>query len=100
MAGSTMETPPETPLHSVWIPALYRDLTGGAEIVEVAATSIAELVDTLEERYPGIKERLVKDDRIRPHVAVSINNEISPRGLRQRLRNPSEVHFVPAMGGG
>ncbi len=97
MAESPLEAPP---LHSVWIPSLYRDLTDGAEVVEVAATTVAELVDILEERYPGIKERLVVDGRIRPHIAVSVNNEITHRGLRQKLHAPSEIHFVPAMSGG
>lgn len=87
-------------IHTVWIPPLYRDLTGGQEIVQMSASSIGELIKGLDDRFPGIEERLCDDDRIRPHIAVSIDGEVTPRGLRQKLRQSSEIHFVPAMAGG
>lgn len=88
------------PTHSVWIPSLYRDLTGGEETVEVSASTVGEVIDLLEERFPGIEDRLCEDGRIRPHIAVSIDGEVTPRGRNQRLPEPSEIHFVPAMSGG
>ncbi len=86
--------------HEVWIPALHRDLTGGDEVVEVSGDSVGEVVASLEERYPGIEARLCDGDRIRPYISVAVNGEITHRGLRQRLREPSEIHFVPSLGGG
>lgn len=86
--------------HNVWIPPLYRDLTNGQEIVQMSASTIDELIKGLDERFPGIRDRLCDEDRIRPHIAVSIDGEVTPRGLRQRLKQPSEIHFVPAMSGG
>lgn len=86
--------------HTVWIPPLYRDLTDGKDLVDVNAASIAEVVRALDELFPGIEERLCDGGRVRPHIAVSIDGEVSPRGLRQKLRQPSEIHFVPAMAGG
>ena len=32
--------------------------------------------------------------------AVSVNNEVTRRGLRQRLTEPSEIHFIPSLSGG
>jgi molybdopterin synthase sulfur carrier subunit len=86
--------------HEVWIPALHRDLTGGAEIVLVAGDTIGEVIANLDARFPGIQERLVDDGRIRPYISVAINGAITHRGLHQRLRTRSEIHFVPALGGG
>jgi sulfur-carrier protein len=86
--------------HSVWIPALYRDLTGGQEIVKVSGTTIAEVIAALDSTHPGLQDRLCEGDRIRPYISVAVNGTITRRGLLQRLTQPSEIHFVPALGGG
>jgi len=88
------------PTHTVWIPSLYRDLTGGAESVEVSADNVGDVIDKLEKQYPGIADRLCEDGRIRPHIAVSIDGEVTNRGRRQKLPEPSEIHFIPALSGG
>ena len=41
-----------------------------------------------------------KDDRIKPGLAVSINGEITNDGLRTRIAENDEVHFVAAISGG
>jgi molybdopterin converting factor small subunit len=86
--------------HEVWIPALHRDLTEGAEIVKIGGETVGELIANLDTRYPGIAARLLDNGRIRPYISVAINGTITHRGLHQKLREPSEVHFVPALGGG
>ena len=86
--------------HEVWIPAVHRDLTGGLETVKLAGETIGEVVAALDERFPGIAARLVDGGRIRPYISVAVNGVISHRGLHQRLPEPSEIHFVPALGGG
>lgn len=85
---------------TVWIPSLLRSLTGGVTQIEIEAGSLRELIDRLDERHPGIKDRLVSDDRVKPNIAVVVNGVNSRGGLRQTLDNGSEVHFVPAMSGG
>jgi molybdopterin synthase sulfur carrier subunit len=86
--------------HDVWIPALHRDLTGGQEVVKVEGATVGEVVAGLEELFPGIAARLVDEGRIRPYISVAVNGEIAIRGLRTKLTEPSEIHFVPAIGGG
>lgn len=86
--------------HEVWIPPLHRDLSQGAERLTLTGETVGDLIDELEQRFPGMKDRLCDEGRIRPHIAVAVNGLIVSRGLRQRLTEPSEVHFVPAMGGG
>ena len=84
----------------VWIPPLMRSLTEGQETVEVPGNSIRELVDALDERYPGIKDRLCDGDQLRPGITVTVDGTLSYKGLRERVEAHSEVHFVPAIGGG
>ena len=85
---------------SVWIPSLLRDLTGGVQEIAIVASTVNELVDALEARYPGIRDRLCEDDRIRPNIAVVVDGRRSARGLRQAIEPNSEVHFIPAISGG
>ncbi|CAN5549220.1 N/A [soil metagenome] len=85
---------------TVWIPALHRDLAGGAETVIVEANTIGEVIDQLEAKFPGFAARLSEDGKMRANIAVAINGEITHRGLRQNLTEPSEVHFIPALSGG
>jgi sulfur-carrier protein len=86
--------------HQVWIPALHRDLTAGQEIITVAGATVGEVVAQLEVLYPGMAARLCDEGKLRHHIAVAINSEVSHRGLRQRLTKPSEIHFIPALSGG
>lgn len=86
--------------HDVWIPPVHRDLTGGAERVQVAATTVGEVMAALDALYPGMAARLTLDSALRPGIAVAVDGVITSRGLRQRLTAPSEIHFIPAMAGG
>jgi sulfur-carrier protein len=84
----------------VWIPSLLQNLTGGAENVSVPGATVGEIIDHLEARFPGIKDRLVNGTEIRPHIAVAIDGDVSPEGLEQDVQEASEIHFIPALSGG
>lgn len=85
---------------TVWIPALLRDLTGGRETLAVPGETVRQLIDNLDAAYPGMRERLCQDGRLRPGLAVVVDGEVSRQGLRRRLDEGSEVHFLPALSGG
>jgi molybdopterin synthase sulfur carrier subunit len=85
---------------TVVIPALLRKFTGGIERVDVPAKSIRELVHRLGEQFPGIDQQLLEDGDIRPSIAVSIDGEIATGGVLDTVNENSEVHFIPALGGG
>ena len=91
---------PASPHHTIWIPPVHRDLTGGAERVQVEAATVGEVVAALDARFPGMAARLSLGGALRPGIAVAVDGVIATRGLRQRLAAPSELHFVPAMAGG
>ena len=84
----------------VFIPALLRDLTAGEESLHLPGGTVREVIDRLEDRYPGIKARLVDGDRLRPGIMVVVDGSVSRLRLRRRLRENSEVHFLPAISGG
>ncbi len=86
----------------VWVPALYRDLTAGAETVTIPGATVREIIENLEVRFPGMKARLYRDDeeRLRPGMAVVVDGEVTRQKLRHSVGENSEVHFLPAISGG
>ncbi len=85
---------------TVWIPSLLRDMTHGKHELQVEARTVREVVAQLELMFPGIAERLVQDNRLRPGLMLVVDGASSNEGLRYVLDPGSEVHFVPAMSGG
>jgi molybdopterin synthase sulfur carrier subunit len=85
---------------TVVIPALLRKFTGGIERVDVPGKSIRELVRNLGDQFPGIDQQLLQDGDIRPSIAVSIDGEIATGGVLDAVSENSEIHFIPALGGG
>src|SRR3984957_3903876 len=85
---------------TVVIPALLRKFTGGIERVDVPGRSIRELVRNLGEQFPGLDQQLLQAGDIRPSIAVSIDGEIATGGVLDAVSENSEVHFIPALGGG
>lgn len=85
---------------SVFVPPLLRNLTENRVVVAVEGDTVREVIDNLEAGYPGIKDRICEDDRIRPTIAVAVDGQISNQGMRRPVRADSEVHFLPAIGGG
>jgi sulfur-carrier protein len=84
----------------VWIPPLLRDLTGGQETVTVPGARVSQIIEELDRRYPGIEARLCDGDGLRPGMVVVVDTSVAALGLLQPVGPNSEVHFLPAIGGG
>lgn len=85
---------------TVFIPTQLRQLTAGIDRAEVSAANVRDLIAALELRFPGISERLIDDGQLAAGLIVSIDGQVNPRGVRAALGARSEVHFLPAIGGG
>ena len=85
---------------TVFVPTMLQAMTQGVKQVEIPAANVRQVIDRLEELYPGIKARLVEGGQIRPNLAVGIDGEVARMGLLEKVGETSEVHFVPAIGGG
>ena len=84
----------------IFIPTMLQKMTDGAQKVDMEARNVRQVIERLEELYPGIKDRLLEDGDIAPNIAVAIDGDVAIMGLLQRVGENSEVHFVPAIGGG
>jgi molybdopterin synthase sulfur carrier subunit len=85
---------------TVFIPSLMQKLSDGKSRIEIEGSSVRQIVNNLEAQYPGFKERLVDDGRIKGNISVAIDGEITPLGMLEKVGENSEVHFLPAIGGG
>jgi molybdopterin synthase sulfur carrier subunit len=87
----------------VLIPTPLRNLTGNAADVQVDAKDIASMLQGLEAKHPGIKERLCDDSgKLRRFVNVYLNEE-DIRFMQAEataLKDGDEVSIVPAIAGG
>ena len=85
---------------TVFIPSLMQGLTGGLQTVEIEGSTVRQIVENLEKAHPGMRERLVEAGRIKPNISVAVDGEITPLGMLEKVGESSEVHFLPAIGGG
>ena len=86
----------------VWIPPKLQELTAGNQQVQVDGSTVRRLINNLELKHPGIKEYLVdeEEDDLIPRQDVIIDGEVSQLGMLDKVGESSEVHFLPAIGGG
>src|SRR5215467_7883196 len=84
----------------VFLSAMLQPLTGGVSQVRVAGRTIRTIINNLEERFPGIKDRLLQDGDLRPDVAIAVDGEMGRDGLAEQVGEDSEVHFIPPLSGG
>ncbi|MAF37421.1 MAG: molybdopterin synthase sulfur carrier subunit [Chloroflexi bacterium] len=84
----------------IFIPTMLQSLTVGIKRVEMEARNIRHVIEQLDEMFPGIKDRLVENGEIRPNLAIAIDGDVAIMGMLEKVGENSEVHFVPAIGGG
>lgn len=88
---------------TVRIPTPLRKLTNELEVVSASGNTIAEIFDSLDKAFPGLKERICDDaGQVRRFVNVFVNDE-DIRFLEESatpVKETDEVSIVPAIAGG
>ena len=88
---------------SVMIPTPLKKLTGGLSQVEVEAKNVAELIEELDRKYQGMKERLCDGEgKVRRFINIYVNDEDIRflHNLNTSLRDGDRISIVPAIAGG
>ena len=68
--------------------------------LELASATLGQLVDDLEQRWPGMRDRLCEPGpRLREHINVFVDGE-RVGDLSAALSSESVVHVIPAVAGG
>src|SRR5579863_4551918 len=86
----------------VRIPTPLRTLTGGADEVTAAGGTLAEVIEDLERKHPGIRDRLLDDKGVRRFVNIYVGEEDVRflDGLKTALKAGDQISIVPAIAGG
>ena len=87
----------------VRIPTPLQPLTDRQPEVEASGETLREVLADLEERYPGMQQRLYDDDgKLRRFVNVYVNDEDVRflDGEDTALHEGDEISIVPAIAGG
>lgn len=88
------------PVVMVTLPAvLVRLFPGSIRQLELAASTVGEVIDLLDRRWPGMRDRLCDSTpRIRRHLNIFVAGERA--SLTTRLTPGVEVLIMTAMSGG
>ena len=87
----------------VVIPTPLRKFTGGAELVEVEATTLLEVLDKVDSRYPGFRASVCDETgSLKRFINIYIDGEDVRflENLSTRVSDGAEVAIVPAISGG
>lgn len=86
----------------VRIPTPLRTLTGGEEQVRVEGTTVLQVIENLEKKHPGMRERLLDDKGVRRFVNIYAGDEDIRflDGLETTVTDNQELSIVPAIAGG
>jgi len=74
--------------------AELRRFTDGVAEIELEAANVRRLIRALDERYPGMGERLSEG------TSVAIDGNIIPDAEFEDLPDGAEVHFLDTLSGG
>jgi sulfur-carrier protein len=84
----------------VRIPTPLRSYTDQHGVVDADGRTVAEVLEDLDRRYPGIRFRVVDEQgRLRKHMKVFVAEE-SVRDLTTALEGIDEVVIMQALSGG
>ena len=87
----------------VRVPTPLRKYTAGQDEVAAAGASIKAVIEDLESRHPGMRDRLLDDNgELRRYVNVYLNgNDIRFLDqLNSKVTDGDDISIVPAIAGG
>ena len=88
---------------NVRVPTILRTYTGGESEVSAEGATVADVLESLDANYQGIKGRIVDEQgELRRFVNVYVGNDDVRflDGLETKVSSGSEVSVIPAVAGG
>lgn len=84
----------------VHIPTPLLSYTNQQGEVDAEGATLEQLLADLDNRYPGLRFRMVDEQsRLRPHMKIFVNRAVE-RDLALRLEPSDEVTIMQALSGG
>ena len=86
----------------VRIPAPLRALTGGKDEINASGATVGDVIDDIDRKHPGIRDRLLDAKGVRRFVNIYVGEEDVRflDGLKTALKAGDQISIVPAIAGG
>ncbi|MEC7838353.1 MAG: MoaD family protein [Chloroflexota bacterium] len=87
---------------NVKIPTPLRILTDNETSVEVSGEKIINIINNLDERFPGVSEKIMENNELKHFVNIYVNGEDIRYldSLDTKVNSSDEISIVPAVAGG
>ncbi len=87
---------------NVRIPAPLRPMVGGVSAIECRPGTVRELIDELDGRHAGFRDRVMENGSLRRFVNVFVAGEDVrfAEGIDTPVSDGQEVTILPAVAGG
>ena len=98
-----MDSPVIVPTVTVSLPNALLDRTGDRRSIPAAGRTIREIIDALEQNYPGLRFNLCHETgELRPFVNIFLNRENIRylQGLDTLVTPGATVHILQSVAGG
>jgi sulfur-carrier protein len=84
------------------IPTILRPLTNDQKRIEITGLNVLEVIDQIEQQYPGVKEKLMTEGQAPRFVNIYVNdNDIRfSEGLSTTLKDGDSMTILPSVAGG
>ena len=84
----------------VYVPTPLRSYTDDVARVQAEGETLASVLDDLDERYPGLRFRIIDEhDRVRQHIKLFVG-EKPVEDLGRQLAEKDALHIICALSGG
>lgn len=87
---------------TVRIPTPLRTLTAGQDEVAAEGATVGELIEDLERRHPGLRDRILDEKGVRRFINLFLGDEDIRflDGLATAVKAGDALSIVPAIAGG
>ncbi len=86
----------------VKLPPYFQEMAHGQREVEASGSTVREMIDDLERRYPGIKDHILDwKGRLQGYVEIFVNDDVVyPEGISMPIHDGDEVEIAMIVSGG
>jgi molybdopterin synthase sulfur carrier subunit len=87
---------------TVNIPTILRPLTEDQKRVEATGSNVLEIIENIDQQYPGIKEKVIAENQVHRFINIYVNDDDIrfSEGLSTELKAGDSLTILPSVAGG
>ena len=87
---------------TVNIPTILRPLTEDQKRVEATGSNVLEIIENVDQQYPGIKEKVIAENQVHRFINIYVNDDDIrfSEGLNTTLKAGDSLTILPSVAGG